>query len=137
MQYQIFPHTADLGVLIYGSSISELFSQAAFAVYDLMTELRLVTAQREMTIQAEGSCREDLLVNYLREVLYLYQGAGFLICDFSQVTMEETRVVAKFPGEFFDPRRHRMIREIKAVTYHQLAVRFTSAGWEARVVFDV
>lgn len=137
MKYEIFPHTADLGVLIYGSSLPELFSRAAFAVYDLMTDLRLVAPRREVTIQAEGSDREDLLVNYLREVLYLYQGARFLACDFSLVTLEETRVTAKFSGEVFDPLRHRMIREIKAVTYHQLAVDLLPEGWQARVVFDV
>jgi len=102
-----------------------------------MTELRLVAPKREMTIQAEGLSWEDLLVNYLREILYLYQGRGFLACDFSRVTLEETMVTAQFRGEMFDSRRHRMFREIKAVTYHQLAVGLSPSGWEARVLFDV
>ena len=40
-------------------------------------------------------------------------------------------------GECFDPVRHRIEREIKAVTYHQASVTKTGDGWLARVVFDV
>ncbi|MDZ4165910.1 MAG: archease [Smithellaceae bacterium] len=137
MKYRLFPHPADLGVVIHGSSLAELFSHGAFAVYDLMTDLRLVAPRREMTIQAEGSDREDLLVNFLREVLYLYQGSQFLPCAFDILTLDETQVTAAFKGETYDPARHRMIRELKAATYCRLAIRQISGGWEATVVFDV
>lgn len=137
MKYQLFPHTADLGVLIYGSSLAEIFSHAAFAVYDLMTDLRLVSPAREITIEAEGTDREDLLVNYLREALYLYQGGQFLAGDFTILSLGQTRVAATLKGETFDPERHRMIREIKAATYCELAIRQRPGGWEATVVFDV
>ncbi|MDI6727258.1 MAG: archease, partial [Smithellaceae bacterium] len=135
MKYELFPHTADLGVVIHGSSLTELFSHGAFAVYDLMTDLRLVAPAGEMTIQAEGTDREDLLINYLREVLHLYHGLQFLPCDFDVLTLDETRVVATFKGETFNPDRHRIIREIKAATYCALAIRQISGGWEATVVF--
>jgi SHS2 domain-containing protein len=40
-------------------------------------------------------------------------------------------------GEQFDPRRHVMLTELKAVTYHQLNVEGAEGGWKARIVFDV
>ncbi len=40
-------------------------------------------------------------------------------------------------GEPVDPARHAIHTEIKAVTYHRLAVRRTAARWETRVIFDL
>ncbi len=49
----------------------------------------------------------------------------------------EGKLVAELSGEPFDQRRHRLRQEVKAVTYHQLAVEPVLGGWRARVVFDI
>jgi SHS2 domain-containing protein len=37
----------------------------------------------------------------------------------------------------YDPQRHPIDTEIKAVTYHQLRIEQREARWEARVIFDL
>jgi SHS2 domain-containing protein len=137
MRYRIFDHTADLGVEIYGKTIPELFANAAFAVFDIITDLRCVRATEERQLVIEGSGWEDLLVNYLREILYLFNGEGFLLKECEIRKFDRNRLEIRVSGERFDPAQHRINAEIKAVTYHQAAVTQIPDGWMGRVIFDV
>jgi SHS2 domain-containing protein len=136
-RYTIFDHTADLGMEIYGNTPQELFSHAAFAVFDIMTDLRHVEVTEERQIVVEGDGWEDLLVNYLREILYLFNGERLMLKEYSIKSIDTHRVEATVRGERFDPARHRIHVEIKAVTYHQVAVSDTPDGWRGRVICDV
>jgi SHS2 domain-containing protein len=136
-RYRVFDHTADLGVEIYGKTVKDLFANAAFAVFDILTDLNRVRAIEEKKITVEGEGWEDLLINYLREVLYLFNGEGLLLKEFSIIDIDPHHLRGKVSGEVFDPLKHRMNKEIKAVTYHQITVRETPDGWVGRVIFDV
>jgi len=122
---------------VYGKTVNELFNNAAFAVFDMLTDLDRVRAIEERNITVEGEGWEDLLVNYLREVLYLFNGEGFLLKEFSIMEIEPRHLEGKVSGEMFDPLKHIMNKEIKAVTYHQITVRETPDRWVGRVIFDV
>ncbi len=136
-RYSVFDHTADMGVEVYGKTARELFANAAFAVFDIITDLNRVSATGERKIVVEGEGWEDLLVNYLREILYLFNGEGLLLKDYSIEKIDPQHLEGKVSGEAFDQKKHRMNAEIKAVTYHQVSVRETPDGWVGRVIFDV
>ncbi|MBN1613279.1 MAG: archease [Deltaproteobacteria bacterium] len=135
--YKVFKHTADLGLEIYGRSLPELFTHAALALFELLTDLHRVKPNGRWTLAVSGTDREDLLVNYLREVLYLYNGKGLLLSDFSITDMEEGFLRGEARGESFDASKHTIKKEIKAVTYHQASIRQTAKGWQGRIVVDV
>jgi len=136
-RYKVFDHTADLGVAIYGKTVKELFANAAFAVFDIITDLNRVKTTEERTIIVEGECWEDLLVNYLREVLYMFNGGGLLLKEYSIIEIDPQHLEGRVSGELFNPSKHRINTEIKAVTYHQVTVRETPEMWTGRVIFDV
>ncbi|HTZ39870.1 MAG TPA: archease [Syntrophales bacterium] len=135
--YHAIDHTADLGLVIMGASEGDLFSNAAFAVFDIITDLERVEPREIRRIAVEGDSREDLLVNFLREVLYLYNGEGWLLKQAHITRIGEKDLEAEVLGEPFDSQKHEICKEIKAVTYHQTEVRKTLEGWTARVIFDV
>lgn len=136
-RYRVFNHTADLGLEVYGKDEKELFSNAAFAIFDLTVDLYDVNALEVRMITVRGSDREDLLVNYLREILYMLNGEGMLLKDFSILEIDSHHLVVEVKGEPFNPDRHSIKTEIKAVTYHQVKVEKNNKGWKARVIFDV
>jgi len=136
-RYRVFDHTADLGVEIYGKTVKELFANAAFAVFDILTDLNRVRAIEEKKITVEGEGWEDLLINYLREVLYFFNGEGILLKKFSIMEIDPQHLEGLVSGERFDSSKHRIHTEIKAVTYHQVTVRETPDGWVGRVICDV
>jgi len=136
-RYKLFDHTADLGLEIYGKTVTDLFTNAAFAIFDIITDLKHVAPTMEREIVVEGEGWEDLLVNYLREILYMFNGEGLLLKECSMLKVDARHLEVMVKGERFDPTKHRINTEIKAVTYHQAAVRETPDGWVGRVIFDV
>jgi SHS2 domain-containing protein len=137
MGYRIFDHTADLGVEVTGATLEELYAGAAFALFDLLTDLSAVRSGVAREIVVLGEEPADLLVNFLREILYAWNGDRFLMksCLIREVSPQRLKVLLR--GEPFDPARHRILKEIKAVTYHQASVEKTGDVWLARVIFDV
>jgi SHS2 domain-containing protein len=135
--YCTFDHTADLGLAIRGASEEDLFANAAFAVFDIITDLGRVEPRETRLILVEGDSPEDLLINFLREILYLYNGERWLLKELRVTRIGERALEAEARGEPFDGQKHEICKEIKAVTYHQAEVRKTPEGWTARVIFDV
>jgi len=135
--YNTFDHTADLGLVIRGASEEDLFANAAYAVFDIITDLGRVEPRETRRILVEGDTPEDLLINFLREVLYLYNGERWLLKEMRVTRIGERVLEAEARGELFDGQKHEICKEIKAVTYHQAQIHKTPDGWTARVIFDV
>jgi len=135
--YQLFEHTADLGVEIYGRDEQELFRNAALALADIMADRSRVEEQGRREIVAEGGDLEELLINFLREVLSLYNSEGWLLKGCEVTEMGTCHLRATATGEPFARGRHAVAVEIKAVTYHGTEICSTPEGWIGRIVCDV
>jgi len=135
--YTIFDHTADLGLEIYGADAAELFENAVWAVCDVMMDSTTVETSETRSFAVEGADWEDLLVNFLREILFMFNGTRFVPRECAVATIDERHVTGQVGGEPFNPEKHLINTEIKAVTYHRIAVRRTGDGWQGRVIFDV
>jgi len=137
LPYTTFNHTADLGVEIYGRDRYQLFSNAGLTLFDLIGGTGAIEEKTALPVTVEGTGYEDLMVNWLGELLYLHQVKGYLLSAFIIRELDECLLKATVRGEHFDARRHELLREIKAVTYHQLKIEQGQAGWTARIVFDI
>jgi protein archease len=135
--YRVTPRQSELAVRIVGKSQANLFVNAAIALFDVMTDSDKIEAQERMQLEAEGSDRDDLLVNWLRELLYLYQGSAYLLNEFTVHEVSDTVVKAEVGGEKLDPDRHEIKQEIAAVVYHQSHMQKTGDHWIAQVIFEV
>ena len=137
MKYRIIDHTADLGIHVYGADPKELFTNAAYALFDLLTDLKILKAAHTKKITMTGEDWTDLMMNWLRELLYFWAGRERLVKQTEILTLSKTKLIALLNYDTYDPNRHLIKEEIKAVTYHQLEVKSGSSGWEARIIFDV
>jgi SHS2 domain-containing protein len=137
--YKFFDHTADIGVEVTGRTRKELFVNAAAALFDVMIESKTgeKSAKQHKTITIAGADAADLLINFLRELLYLFNGEKFITvrCEIIKFTNKELQ--ARLTGESFNSKKHLIKTEIKAVTYSGLTVEKVKAGWKARIIFDV
>ena len=136
-RYIQLPHTADIWIRVRGRDLPQLFANAGFAFFDQVAELAAVQEKETQTIRAQAADRELLLVAWLGELLYHFDALHFLFKRFDIIELDDTHIVAKAHGEKYDPRRHRLRCEIKAITYHQLAVEQVGDHWEASVIFDI
>lgn len=139
MGYQLLDHTADAGLLVTADSLAGLYGQAAMALFDQIVGPVGVGPEGEETLEVSvsGADREDLLVNWLREVLYLWNGRRKLVRKIEACLVAEDRIIATVTAVDFDPERHRIEKEIKAITYHQVSVTRTPDGWQARFIVDI
>lgn len=136
--YEPLAHTADLGMIAYGRNLPELFAHAAWAMFDLMSDATTIRPQQTLRVRIEAAADlEDLMVQWLGELLYLYDTQRFLCCAASFERLEPTCLAATVQGETFDPQRHPIDTEIKAVTYHQITVARVDGGWQTQVIFDL
>lgn len=145
VRYKEFDHTADIGVEIYGATLTELFQNAGYALFDTMVDAGTIRPRVIRTVAVSGNDLEMLLINWLRELLYQGTVEQEVYTVFEVQTLEAPQPPeamtymcrAAVTGETLDPVRHRFRAEIKAVTYHQCEVVHHDEGWVARVLFDV
>ena len=135
--YEIIDHTADIGLRVYGNDRTELFRNAARALTDVITDHRSVVATDSLELSVTGFDWPDLMVNWLRELLYLWSGKELLVASVEIEQLSEKRVEAVATVEAYRPEQHRIRNEIKAVTYHQIDVSKSLTGWEAKIILDV
>ncbi len=136
-KFRLLDHTADLGILVYGRDLEELFSNAGEAFFDIITDLKRVRESTESIIRVEGPNLEDLMVRWLGELLYLHDVDGLLFRSFSIDEFRDGMLKARAKGETFDEKRHVIKTGIKAVTYHQIQVKKERGRWMARIIFDL
>ena len=135
--YRILDHTADVGLEAYGADLAELFSNAAGGMFAVIAAPDTIRASKELLVRVEAENLENLLVNWLSELLYLSATRGMLLGRFEISEIDPQHLVANVFGEPIDQSRHELYTEIKAVTYHELKVEKQDQGWIARVLFDV
>ena len=135
--YEIIDHTADLGIIVKGPDVKSLFILAAQAMTDLMVEgeIRDKTAIRDILV--EGEDFPDLMVRWLGEILYLFEGENLMVHSIEIKSISPIQLKSTLSLSSFEPEYHQVLREIKAVTYHQISVDKSDDGWEARVIFDI
>lgn len=137
MKYEVFEHVSDIGLRIYGSSFNELLENAGLALFDQMADLSRVSSVDTFDVSAQGDTVEELFMAWMRELLYIFHGDGYLLKEFEvkEVSKEKVRGIAK--GEKIDPDRHLVHGEVKGATYHRLEVKEDGGKWEAKVILDV
>ncbi len=142
-RYTEIEHTADIGVEVYGNTLEELFANAGYALFDTIADAGTVEPTITHTITVRGENIETLLMNWLRELLYLFSVEQEVYNIFrvhitgGQEVACPPALEAEIFGELLNFEKHRFETEIKAITYHQLAVIQQNRRWQATVIFDV
>ena len=136
VRYEPLDHTADTGIVAYGVTPHELFENAGWGMFDLTFDLTGLDPVRDVPVIAAGDSFDDLLVNWLSELLFQAETLGLAFCYFTVDRLEEGGVKGSaggVPASTLELRRP----PIKAVTYHDLAVVENPDTWWARIIFDV
>jgi SHS2 domain-containing protein len=154
VKYRYLDQTSDLGVEIFGKDLPGLFSNACCAVFDNILDLSTVVAAESRRIELHSATREELFLDWLRELLFRFSTEYFVVkevakcevrtvnCELSRpqskaCSQQEWQLTAEVMGEKFDPARHQVKIEIKTPTYHMFSITQDGQGYGATVIFDV
>jgi SHS2 domain-containing protein len=135
--YEIIEHTADVGVKAFGTNISECFAHAAKGMFDIITDSSSIDEVGEYNLKLHAEDLEQLLVDFLSELLFLHSSRNLVFGSFTVEINEETvELFANIKGETLDLEKHHYGVEIKAVTYHMLQVHSNEPPY-VQVLFDI
>jgi len=137
MPYTLIDHTADVGIRVEAGMMESLFSSAAEALFDQITDREKLVGDQKVPLSATGSDLPDLMVNWLREVLYLWNGRSLLVKNVGIQSISHRSITTVASCDSYHPHHHTILTEIKAVTYHQIEVGRSPSGWHAQIIFDV
>jgi SHS2 domain-containing protein len=125
-RFEFLEHTADLYIAAYGRNLEEGFENAAYAMFEGMTDLAKVRPKQEDKIEVEGYDEQALLYNWLEALLVKFDIRGNLYSRFKVEKIEKTskgfKLKARVWGEPFNKEKHLSKVGVKAVTYHQMEI---------------
>lgn len=133
--YKYLDHTADLGIEICGEGLEELFANIGRAIFE--TQIAgTVRKNKERSIHLIGDALGDLIIDWCRELIYLFSVEGFIPGEY-EIRIAEKSLKAHLRGDRFDRQRHRVRIEIKNPTYHDFLLEEKKGRYRARIIFDV
>lgn len=135
--YELFDHTADLGLRIRSADLNTLFAEAGACLFSaILEDISTVRPEHAVSVEIAGSDRELLLFDWLRDLLLKFDEDHLVFGRF-EVQVRDDGLTGTAWGEPLDPARHILAHEVKAITYHGLRVEEIEGEWLAEVIVDI
>jgi SHS2 domain-containing protein len=136
--YELFDHTADLGLRVSASDLETLLRDAAAGLFATIVEPATPPGAdgERLELRVPGTRPDWLLFDWLNELLFTFETRRLVLGDF-EVRVDPAGLSARALGRPLDPGRDRLLHEVKAITYHGLRVERTAVGWEAELIVDI
>lgn len=135
--FSLLEHTADTGIIARGHSQKEAYEQAALGLVSIITDIDRVQDVLSREIQIGSTDKESLLVDFLNELIYLFETQHLLFNRFDIIEIDNIHLKTVAYGEKFDKGRHRVHHNVKAATYHDVMVQQSDSMWELRIILDI
>ena len=132
MKYKYLEHTADIKFRSVGRTLNEAFSNAAYAMINIISEDKI---KEKMTrkIKVRGIDRKSLLYSFLEEILFLLNTKNFLLSKVKEIKIKDKELTATLSGD--NLRNYRLGLDVKAVTYNDMFIK--EKPYVIQVVLDI
>ncbi len=135
--FELFDHTADIGIRVRAATLPELLAPAAEGLYAVIGEVMAGAEADPISLDLTGAEPPSLLRDYLGELLVLFDRDDRRVILLDDPTFDEQRLKVTARTADVDQDRSVLIREVKAVTYHELDIRSIPGGYEAAIIVDI
>lgn len=143
MGYRMLEHMTDALVEVDADTLEEAFALAARALVDVMVDVSKVEERLEIMLEAYGHDLENLLYNWLEQVMIALVSDHIAMSRFNtRIEVGDYddgryRITAKAYGEALDLEKHNYKVEIKGVTYHMMSVENVEGKYRLRFLLDL
>jgi len=135
--YELFDHTADLGLRMHGPTQAALIPPATTGLYAIIGSLVPGRGNQPVSLEFTGDAAELLLRDYLAELLARFEQHGEILTAPRVVEFTSERLVVDGTACPVDQDESALDREVKAITYYDLNISRTPSGYQATVVVDI
>ncbi|MCK4552648.1 archease [Candidatus Pacearchaeota archaeon] len=132
--FKFLEHTADIKFQAFGKSLEEVFENSALAMFNSMFDGKVKKTQK-FKVKAEGKDNENLLYNFLEELIVLFDGKQFFLSGVEKIKIKDGKLQAEVVGDKAE--NYEINIDVKAITYSEMFVKKKGSEWIAQVVLDV
>jgi len=140
-RFEFLEHTADVYIAAYGKDLAKAFESAAFAMFEVMTDVNKVNPNVEDCVEVEAQDEYALLYSWLEALLVKSEINMMLFSKFEILSLSKTAggfaLKAKVRGEKFNARKHTQKVGVKAVTYHRMEIIKEPENVTLRFILDI
>ena len=135
MKYEFLKHTADVKFRAYGNTLNKAFENSAIAMFKVMYPKR-INSKVKKKIKVKGKDLENLLYNFLEELIILLDSRNFFLSKISvKINTDKNELTDLLEGD--NSKNYEANLEVKAVTYNEMFVKKIKGKWVCQVVLDV
>ncbi len=124
--FRFHDHTADITIECWAPDLIDAFEQAALATFEVILDTSTVKPQETTEIFVSGTDLEELLVEWIGELIALIDINGLFYSEFHvdclEATVDGYVLEARALGEKIDHERHDTRTEVKAMTYADMKI---------------
>ena len=135
MKYKFLEHKADAKFQAFGKTLEEAFSNAALAMFSIMTKTEKIKPKIEKKIVVDGIDQKSLLYNFLEKILFLLDTKNFLLNKIKKIKIEKNKLNAILIGDGINS--YELFGEVKAVTYNEMFIKKEKDKYIVQVVVDL
>ncbi|GCF10705.1 archease [Dictyobacter arantiisoli] len=135
--YEVFEHTADIGISAFGTTLAELFIHAAQGMESVMVAPEQIHETMSCAISVEGHDHIALLISWLNELIFLFDTEYLLFRSFEITAITDNHLEGRATGERYDRERHDLGSAVKAATWHEASIERRDNGYQARIILDL
>jgi len=139
--FEIIDHTADVGIKAHGSTLTELFENAARGMFAVIAGEKYKAQgskiEKKIEINENKDNLEEILVSWLSELLYIFNREKIYLDNFRILSLNNNGIKAETSGVNIDLYQSDLYTEIKAVTFHNLKIEEDVEGFSCTIIFDV
>jgi len=135
--FELFDHTADVGVRAFAPDLAGLLQVAGQGLYAVIGELVPEGDGRPARFSLADEDPAVLLRDYLAELLLIFERDHRMITDVRVEVFEAGQLVATGESRAVSRAKSLFDREVKAVTYHELQLGQRDGGYELTYIVDI
>jgi len=127
--------TSDVLFEAYGKDLKELFKNSALALFSVICDIKKVGEEKTIDIEVNGDSLEELMVNWLQDLIALVDTGELFFSRFEIVEISENYLKAKAYGEPISPEKAGIV--VKGVTYYKLKLEKIKDVYKATISLDI
>lgn len=137
-RFEILEHTADVGIRAQAVDLPGVFEAATLGLLDIVGTWAPGSEETEhVDVDIEAADVGALLVDWLGEVVYVGDSRDAVVTSLEMKDVTRTSATGRLGIAPRDEAAYEGGTQVKAITYHRLAVEQTDDGWSATVYVDV
>jgi len=127
--------TSDVMFEAYGKNLKELFKNSALALFSVICDIKKVGEEKTVDIEVNGDSLEELMVNWLQDLIALVDTDELFFSMFEIVEINENNLKAKAYGEPISPKKAGVV--VKGITYYKLKLEKIKDKFKATISLDI